>query len=68
MSLLLLSQMTFGLNTLLGVIGGVIAYPFLRFSKAVNDRGFNAKASRPPGSVAEPGSAAPTCCSRHATS
>ncbi|MBT8493402.1 MAG: 4Fe-4S dicluster domain-containing protein [Deltaproteobacteria bacterium] len=39
---------------LLGVIGGVLAYPFLRFSKAVNERGFNAKAIRPPGSVAEP--------------
>ena len=33
---------------------GVLAYPFLRFSKAVNKRGFNAKAIRPPGSVAEP--------------
>ena len=34
-------------------IVGVLAFPFLRFSKAVNKRGFNAKAIRPPGSVAE---------------
>ncbi|ACY13199.1 4Fe-4S dicluster domain-containing protein [Haliangium ochraceum] len=33
---------------------GVLAYPFLRLSKAVNDRGFDEKAIRPPGSVAEP--------------
>lgn len=37
---------------LAGVLG-VLAYPFLRLSKAVNDRGFSAKAIRPPGSVAE---------------
>jgi len=35
-------------------VAGVLAYPFLRFSNAVNKRGFNAKAIRPPGSVAEP--------------
>jgi len=34
-------------------IGGVFAYPFLRFSRAVNKRGFNEKAIRPPGSVEE---------------
>jgi polyferredoxin len=33
---------------------GVLSYPFLRFSKAVNKRSFNHKAIRPPGSVAEP--------------
>ena len=33
---------------------GVLAYPFLRLSRAVNKRGFNEKAIRPPGSVAEP--------------
>jgi polyferredoxin len=33
---------------------GVLAYPFLRLSKAVNKRGFHEKAIRPPGSVAEP--------------
>lgn len=33
---------------------GVLAYPFLRLSKAVNERGFHEKAIRPPGSVAEP--------------
>lgn len=33
---------------------GLLAFPFLRFSKAVNKRGFQAKAIRPPGSVAEP--------------
>lgn len=32
---------------------GVIAFPFLRLSKAVNKRGFSPKAIRPPGSVAE---------------
>ncbi len=32
---------------------GVLAYPFLRLSAAVNDRGFNEKAIRPPGSVEE---------------
>jgi polyferredoxin len=35
-----------------GVLG-VLTYPFLRFSKAVNKRSFNHKAIRPPGSVAE---------------
>lgn len=35
-------------------IAGVLAYPFLRMSKAVNQRGFHEKAIRPPGSVAEP--------------
>jgi polyferredoxin len=35
-------------------LAGVLAYPFLRFSKAVNKRGFHEKAIRPPGSVAEP--------------
>lgn len=34
-------------------IAGVLAYPFLRFSKAVNKRSFHKKAIRPPGSVAE---------------
>ncbi|MEM9490258.1 MAG: 4Fe-4S dicluster domain-containing protein [Myxococcota bacterium] len=34
-------------------IAGVLAYPFLRLSKAVNQRGFHEKAIRPPGSVAE---------------
>jgi len=34
-------------------IGGVLAYPFLRLSAAVNDRGFNEKVIRPPGSVEE---------------
>ncbi len=38
---------------LLAGVGSVIAYPFLRFSNAVNDRGFSAKAIRPPGTVAE---------------
>lgn len=36
------------------VTAGVLAYPFLRLSKAVNERGFHEKAIRPPGSVAEP--------------
>jgi polyferredoxin/formate hydrogenlyase subunit 6/NADH:ubiquinone oxidoreductase subunit I len=35
-------------------IAGVLAYPFLRMSKAVNKRGYHEKAIRPPGSVAEP--------------
>ena len=35
------------------VVGGVLAYPFLRLSAAVNKRGFSAKAIRPPGSVEE---------------
>jgi ferredoxin len=34
-------------------MAGVLAYPFLRLSAAVNDRGFDAKAIRPPGSVEE---------------
>jgi NAD-dependent dihydropyrimidine dehydrogenase PreA subunit len=58
-------------------IVGVLTYPFLRYSKAVNKRSFNHKAIRPPGTVAEPSSssavssatsastsARPTCCSR----
>ncbi|HUH01946.1 MAG TPA: 4Fe-4S dicluster domain-containing protein [Kofleriaceae bacterium] len=39
---------------ILAAVGGVLAYPFLRFSKAVNERGFSSEAIRPPGSVAEP--------------
>lgn len=35
-------------------IAGLLAYPFLRFSKAVNARSYSAKAIRPPGSVSEP--------------
>lgn len=35
-------------------IAGVLSFPFLRLSRDVNDRGFNEKAIRPPGSVAEP--------------
>jgi formate hydrogenlyase subunit 6/NADH:ubiquinone oxidoreductase subunit I len=35
-------------------IGGVLGFPFLRMSKSVNARGFDEKAIRPPGSVAEP--------------
>ena len=38
----------------LAALGGVVVFPFLRFSKAVNKRGFDEKAIRPPGSVAEP--------------
>lgn len=38
---------------ILAGIAGVLAYPFIRFSKAVNDRGFSRKAIRPPGTVAE---------------
>ena len=34
-------------------IGGVLAFPFLRLSAAVNRRGFSPKAIRPPGSVEE---------------
>ena len=34
-------------------VAGVLAYPFLRLSAAVNDRGFNEKAIRPPGTVEE---------------
>ncbi|MGF1508956.1 MAG: 4Fe-4S dicluster domain-containing protein [Myxococcota bacterium] len=36
-----------------GGAAGVLAFPFLRLSKAVNDRGFHEKAIRPPGSVEE---------------
>ncbi len=35
-------------------IAGILAFPFMRFSKDVNKRGFHHKAIRPPGSVAEP--------------
>lgn len=35
-------------------VAGALAYPFLRFSKSVNNRSFSPKAIRPPGSVAEP--------------
>jgi polyferredoxin len=38
---------------ILAAVAGVLAYPFLRFSKAVNKRSFNHKAIRPPGTVAE---------------
>ena len=34
-------------------LSGVLLFPFVRLSKAVNKRGFNEKAIRPPGSVAE---------------
>ncbi|MDF1562128.1 MAG: 4Fe-4S dicluster domain-containing protein [Deltaproteobacteria bacterium] len=34
-------------------LAGVLAYPFLRLTGAVNDRGFHEKAIRPPGSVEE---------------
>jgi formate hydrogenlyase subunit 6/NADH:ubiquinone oxidoreductase subunit I len=34
-------------------MAGLLAYPFLRLSAAVNKRGFNEKAIRPPGSVEE---------------
>ena len=34
-------------------IAGVLSYPFVRLSAAVNDRGFHEKAIRPPGSVEE---------------
>jgi len=34
-------------------VAGVLAYPFLRLSGAVNDRAFSEKAIRPPGSVEE---------------
>jgi len=39
---------------LFATMAGVLAFPFLRLSRAVNKRGFNEKAIRPPGSVAEP--------------
>src|SRR5205085_12208488 len=35
------------------VLGGILAYPFLRLSAAVNKRGFSKQAIRPPGSVEE---------------
>jgi polyferredoxin len=38
---------------LFSAMAGALAFPFLRFSKAVNKRGFDRKAIRPPGSVAE---------------
>lgn len=38
---------------ILAAFAGVLAFPFLRHSKAVNKRGFNEKAIRPPGSVSE---------------
>ena len=38
---------------ILAGFAGVLAYPFLRFSRAVNKRGFHEKAIRPPGSVEE---------------
>ena len=37
----------------LAALVGVLAYPFLRLSRSVNKRGFNEKAIRPPGTVAE---------------
>jgi polyferredoxin len=39
---------------LFGAMAGVLAFPFVRLSRAVNKRGFSEKAIRPPGSVAEP--------------
>ena len=33
---------------------GVVSFPLLRLSKAVNERGFKEKTIRPPGTVAEP--------------
>jgi len=38
---------------ILAGVAGVLAYPFLRLSAAVNNRGFNRKVIRPPGSVEE---------------
>jgi polyferredoxin/Pyruvate/2-oxoacid:ferredoxin oxidoreductase delta subunit len=38
---------------ILAAVVGLLTYPFLRFSKAVNKRSFHHKAIRPPGSVAE---------------
>jgi polyferredoxin len=35
-------------------VAGVLAYPFLRLSAAVNERAFSHQCIRPPGSVAEP--------------
>ncbi|MDH5674380.1 MAG: 4Fe-4S dicluster domain-containing protein [Myxococcales bacterium] len=39
---------------ILASLGGAVAYPFMRLSKAVGARGFHEKVIRPPGSVAEP--------------
>lgn len=39
---------------LFAALAGALAYPFLRFSKAVNPKAYSKKAIRPPGSVAEP--------------
>lgn len=39
---------------LFAALAGALAYPFLRFSKAVNAKAYSKKAIRPPGSVAEP--------------
>jgi polyferredoxin len=39
---------------LFAAIAGVLSYPMLRYSKAVNAKSYSAKAIRPPGSVAEP--------------
>mgnify|MGYP003333936453 CR=1 FL=1 len=38
---------------ILAAFVGVLAFPFLRLSRAVNKRGFNEKCIRPPGSVEE---------------
>jgi polyferredoxin len=38
---------------ILAAVAGLLAYPFLRYSKAVNKRSFHHKAIRPPGTVAE---------------
>ena len=39
---------------ILAMFVGVLGYPFLRLSRAVNKRGFSEKCIRPPGSVMEP--------------
>jgi len=39
---------------ILAMVVGVLGYPFLRLSRAVNTRGFSGKCIRPPGSVMEP--------------
>ncbi len=39
---------------LFAAFAGTLGFPFLRQSRAVNKRGFNEKAIRPPGTVAEP--------------
>lgn len=41
-------------RVLLSGVVGVLAYPFLRLSAAVNPKAFDRRAIRPPGSVAEP--------------